>query len=347
MADYTAVKNSSANFNTVKYTGNGGSQSITGVGHQPDWVWIKKRNGAADSSLMDVIRGVRKSLVSNANNAEYTESSGFSSFDSDGFSFDGNGFNHVNTNSDSFVGWCWKANGAGSSNSDGTISSTVSVNTTAGFSIVSYTGNGTTGATVGHGLGVKPNLIILKYRNVGSTNWQVYHSSLGATKYLQLNSNGASTTSNTRWNDVEPTNQVFTLGSSGDVKTNGGQYIAYCFAEKRGFSKFGAYSGFSNTNGPFLYTGFKPKYVCIKCTSTTDHFVVDDTARSPFNEANHTLYSNLSNAEYTAGAYGIDIVSNGIKIRNLDGNYSSNGRAYVWWAFADEPLVGDNPATAR
>jgi len=345
MADYTAIKNSTAHFNTVTYSGSNSSQSITGVGFQPDWVWMKQRGGTTDHKLADAVRGANKNITSNSNAAETTHTY-FTSFDSDGFTLDGN-VSDYNKSGLEYVSWNWKANGAGSSNSDGTISSTVSVNTTAGFSIVSYTGNGTTGATVGHGLGVKPNLIILKYRNVGSTNWQVYHSSLGATKYLQLNSNGASTTSNTRWNDVEPTNQVFTLGSSGDVKTNGGQYIAYCFAEKRGFSKFGAYSGFSNTNGPFLYTGFKPKYVCIKCTSTTDHFVVDDTARSPFNEANHTLYSNLSNAEYTAGAYGIDIVSNGIKIRNLDGNYSSNGRAYVWWAFADEPLVGDNPATAR
>jgi len=346
MADYTAVKNSSANFNTVKYTGNGGSQSITGVGHQPDWVWIKKRNGAADSSLMDVNRGVRKSLVSNSSTSEYTESSGFSSFDSDGFSFDGSGFNHVNTNSDSFVGWCWKANGAGSSNADGSITSTVSVNTTAGFSTGTYTGNGTGGATVGHGLGAVPKFIIVKNRGATS-DWRIFHSNLGATKWLQLNDNSAPQTGSTQWNDTSPTNSVFSIGTGGGVNTSSGTYVFYAFAEKRGFSKFGAYSGFSNTNGPFLYTGFKPKYVCIKCTSTTDHFVVDDTARSPFNEANHTLYSNLSNAEYTAGAYGIDIVSNGIKIRNLDGNYSSNGRAYVWWAFADEPLVGDNPATAR
>ena len=354
MADYTAIKNSTAHFNTVKYTGNGGSQSITGVGHQPDWVWIKKRNGAADSSLMDVSRGVRKSIVSNSSTTEYTESSGFSSFDSDGFSFDGNGFNHVNTNSDSFVAWCWKAGGTGSSNSDGATASTVSVNTTAGFSIVTWTGTGS-GTTIGHGLGVKPKIIFVKNRSTAK-NWVVNVGEIvGADeRSMYLNANDALKSDAAADGGYTYNNQATTFqtanGSSGhqdDVNKSGDNMIAYCFAEKRGFSKFGAYSGFSNTNGPFLYTGFKPKYVCVKCTSTTDHWVVDDTTRSPFNEANHTLYSNLSNAEYTAGAYGIDIVSNGIKIRNLDGNYSSNGRAYVWWAFAEEPLVGDNPVTAR
>ena len=170
---YSTISKPSLHFNTKLYTGNGGSQSITGVGFQPDWLWFKKRNGAADSSLIDAVRGVRKSLTSNKDEVEYTESAGLSAFDSDGFSFDGAGFDHVNTNSDLFVAWCWKAaNSSGSANTSGDINSTVSANTTAGFSIVSYTGTGSV-ATVGHGLGVAPKLIIIKSRTGGTDAWPV------------------------------------------------------------------------------------------------------------------------------------------------------------------------------
>ena len=344
MADYTTIKNSTAHFNTVTWTGNGSARSITGVGFQPDWVWIKDRDNTRWHQIYDSIRGAGKVIYSNENTAEGDDINRLSGFVSDGFSLGTN--NNVNDNSQKYVAWNWKAGGAGSANTAGSTNSTVSVNTTAGFSIVKYTGTGSN-ATVGHGLGAVPKMIFIKRYDSATENWGVYHANLGNTKYLFLNLNNAEATSSGYWNDTTPTSTLFSIGTNDVVNTNGGVYIAYCFAEKRGFSKFGSYSGFSNTNGPFLYTGFKPKYVCIKCTSTTDHFVVDDTARSPFNEANQTLYSNLSNAEYTAGAYGIDIVSNGIKIRNLDGNYSQNGRAYVWWAFADEPLVGDNPVTAR
>ena len=262
---YTTINKSGLYFNTKLYTGNGGSQSITGVGFQPDWIWFKKRNGAADSSLMDVVRGVRKSLTSNNNEAEYTESAGLSAFDSDGFSFDGSGYDHVNTNNDTFAGWCWKAgNSAGSSNSNGSITSTVSANTTAGFSIVSYTGTGSN-ATVGHGLGAVPKMIITKSRN-NTYNWTSYHASLGNTGRIRLNSNSAADTGQTNWNSTTPTSSVFSVGTNADVNGSGNNVIAYCFAEKTGYSKFGSYTGNGNANGTFVYTGFKPAFVIIKNT---------------------------------------------------------------------------------
>jgi hypothetical protein len=343
---YTTINKSTDYFNTKLYTGNGGTNALTGVGFQPDWVWIKNRTSGQDHQIYDAVRGVNKKLESNNTDAEATLGGGLQAFGTDGFTLGDH--NESNDNGDNYASWNWKANGAGSSNSDGNVTTTVSVNTTAGFSIVSYTGNGTTGATVGHGLGVKPNLIILKYRNVGSTNWQVYHSGLGATKYLQLNSNGASTTSNTRWNDVEPTNQVFTLGSSGDVKTNGGEYIAYCFAEKRGFSKFGAYDGNGNADGPFIYTGFKPAFVIIKPSSYANSWLILDNKRNTFNPTNTRLEADGTGADYSGLDYA-DFLSNGFKIRTSNAHPNNSGGTLIYMAFAEAPLVGTNnvPCTAR
>ena len=344
---YSTISKPSLHFNTKLYTGNGSTQSITGVGFQPDFCWNKNRSSATSHQLFDSVRGATKRIYSDSNAAEDTNTNSLTSFDSDGFSV-GSG-SSANGNGNNIVSWNWKANGAGSANTDGTINSTVSVNTTAGFSIVSYTGNGTTGATVGHGLGVKPNMIILKYRNAGSTNWQVYHSSLGATKYLQLNSTGTSTTSNTRWNDTEPTNQVFTLGSSGDVKTNGGQYIAYCFAEKTGYSKFGSWVGNNNVDGTFIYTGFSPKFILWKNISSAYGWYMMDAKRDIDNPAEKYIYAHLADAEGTNTFF--DFVSNGFKIRSTGAGHNSSSNTYIYMAFAEEPLVANVgssiPATAR
>ena len=340
---YSTISKSTSYFNPVKYTGNGSSGRAVTSGFATDWVWIKNRGTTDDHVIFDILRGGTPYLYTNSSQAETTYSSQEVTFESTGVNV--GSYQSINQNSGNMISYHWKAGGSGSANTDGSINSTVSVNTTAGFSVVSYTGTGSN-ATVGHGLGAVPRVVITKTGS-SANNWAMYHAAGGNTRSFPLDLNTQPPTSSAYWNNTTPTSSVFTVSTGNDVNKSGDNMIAYCFAEKRGFSKFGAYSGFSNANGPFLYTGFKPKYVCVKCTSTTDHWVVDDTTRSPFNEANHTLYSNLSNAEYTAGAYGIDIVSNGIKIRNLDGNYSSNGRAYVWWAFAEEPLVGDNPVTAR
>ena len=331
-------------FNTKLYTGNGGTQSITGVGFQPDWVWIKKRNGAVGHRLTDAVRGATKTLFSDDPATQNTLSNGLTAFDSDGFSL-GNETG-VNNNSDTYVSWNWKANGAGSANSDGTLASTVSVNTTAGISIVKYTGNGSAGATVGHGLGAKPNVIILKSYENGQ-QWAAYWSVLGATKYMRFNTTNAEATSNARWYDTEPTTSVFSIGNDGEVNTNTEDHIAYCFAEKKGFSSFGSYVANNNASGPFVYTGFKPAWLMIKKSSATENWVVLDNKRDTDNTVQNTLLSNTSNTEFT-GTDRVDFLSNGFKCRNATGGINDGG-TFIYMAFAENPIVGSNnvPAVAR
>ena len=241
-------------FNTKLYTGNGSTNAITGVGFQPDWVWIKSRGAADNHNLFDVLRGANKYIYSNDAQAEVTDTNRLNSFDSDGFTLGDD--EDVNENGDTLVSWNWKANGAGSANSDGTLASTVSVNTAAGFSIVKYTGNGSSGATVGHGLGAKPNVIIVKSYDNGQ-QWAAYWEAITASKYMRFNTTNAENTSSARWNNTEPTTSVFTIGNDGEVNTNTEDHIAYCFTEKKGFSKFGSYQGrgsqSSNNKYPFVY----------------------------------------------------------------------------------------------
>ena len=346
-------------FNTLLYTGNNTSpRSITGVGFQPDFVWIKDRSDSSISPIADVVRGANKSIKFSSNAADETNSAyGYlTSFDSDGFSMaiGSSNFTRINENSNSYVSWNFKAgNSQGSSNTDGDINTTyTSVNTTSGFSISQYTGNGNAGATVGHGLGAVPRLIIVKALNT-TDNWEVYHGSLGAEKYLELQSNAAQADSTQIWNDTEPTNQVFSIGINSGVNTNGNPYIAYCFAEKKGFSKFGSYTGNGNSsgNGPFIYTGFKPAFVVYKNASAVYHWGVFDNKRSPFNVKDDLLFPNLSNAESAGDGRKIDMLSNGFKVRvTSDTNdINGSGNTIVYWAFAENPLVGTNkvPATAE
>ena len=349
---YTTINKSTDYFNTKLYTGNGGTQSITGVGFQSDWSWFKKRNGAADSSIMDAVRGVRKSLTSNNNEAEYTETSGLSSWDSDGFSFDGAGFDYVNTNGDTFASWNWKANGAGSANTDGSISSTVSVNTTSGFSIVKYVGTGSgSNSTVGHGLGVTPSMILVK--NLDSvTDWVVWHKDLPSqtNNYLRLNTNQAIGTTTNYWNSVAPTNQVFGVSPDGYNNNKSGEdTIAYCFADVQGYSKFGSYTGNGNADGSFIYTGFSPAFVMIKETTGTGKWVMKDNRRTGINVNQSTIYANEPEAEGTPGYELIDLLSNGFKQRGTGSYVNGSGTPYIFMAFAEHPLVGTNnvPCTAR
>ena len=279
---YTTINKSTEHFNTKLYTGNGSARSITGVGFQPDWVWVKDRSDAQNHGLRDAVRGATKRLVSNDTAAENTQTQGLSSFDSDGFSL-GTGVD-VNANSANYVSWNWKANGAGSANTDGSINSTVSANTTAGFSIVSYTGTGSN-ASVGHGLGVAPSMIIVKSRS--STDWWIcYHKTQGATKYIALNFSNAVATNSGIWNDTEPTSSVFSIGTNGGTNGNGNNYIAYCFAEKTGYSRFGSYVGNGNADGAFIHTGFKPKFVFLKNTTNGNRGVIYDNKRLGYNPNN-------------------------------------------------------------
>ena len=263
MADYTTIDNPGLFFNTVLYTGNGSTNAITGVGFQPDWAWLKNRSSSYHHRLFDSVRGTTKNLSSNRTDAESTES-GLTSFDSDGFTLGSDG--GANNNTDSYASWNWLGANGTASNSDGSISSTVSANQTAGFSIVSYTGNATAGATIGHGLGATPQWVIVKNR-INAQNWFIYHIGIGATKVIYLDLTNAPQTLTQGWNDTAPTSSVVSLGTEAGTNQSGSNMIAYCFAEKQGYSKFGSYTGNGNADGTFVYTGFKPAWVMIKNTS--------------------------------------------------------------------------------
>ena len=343
---YTTIKKSSDYFNTKLYTGNGSTQSITDVGFQPDWVWTKNRTTNYNHHSFDIIRTPTKSLSSNLADAENTLINTLTSFDSDGFSIGSD--NNINLNANNYAAWNWKANGAGSANTQGDIASTVSANTTSGFSIVSWTSLASgSNYTVGHGLGSTPAMIIMKGRHE-SNSWIVYHhknTSAPETEYLELNSTAA-TADYTVWNDTAPTNSFFTCGTWSGFD-NGGTMIAYCFNEVQGYSKFGSYTGNGSADGTFVYTGFKPAFVMTKKTSGTSQWVMFDNKRSPINYVQRRLQANNSAAENTDDNQDFDILSNGFKPRRSAGDWNSSGDTFIYMAFAEEPLVGDNPATAR
>ena len=343
---YTTINKSTDHFNTLLYTGNGqASRSVTGVGFQPDWVWFKNRNTGDHHKLFDVIRGANKVLYGNLTAQEATVTQELQSFNSDGFTVGTE--SAMNGNGNGIVAWNWKAGGAASANSSGTISSSVSVNTTAGFSVVSYTGTGSAGATVGHGLGAVPQLIIEKARTV-TDDWLVYHQAMGNTHGMALNNTTAQTDSDTYFNDTSPTSTVFSLGNNGKVNTNGATHIAYCFTEKTGFSKFGSYKGNGNNDGPFVYTGFAPAYVVLKVYSgTTGGWYIFDNKRPGYNSDASRLLANDTNTD--AGTGYLDINSNGFKLRHNADDYNGNNYLYLYMAFAAAPLVGSNniPSNAR
>jgi hypothetical protein len=341
---YTTIDKPDDYFNTVLYSGdNASDRAITGVGFQPDFVWIKNRNNTNNHLLQDSVRGLNL-LVSNSTAAEQDVSSAFKSFDSDGFTITEEASWEYNNSGKTYASWNWLANGAGVSNTAGTITSTVSANTTSGFSIVSFTGTGAN-ATVGHGLGVAPKWIIVKSRGV--ENWRVYSSYLGATKAMRLNGTDAADTDSSYWNG-EPTSSVFTVGTNAGTNGSSVNMIAYCFAEKQGFSKFGSYTGNGSTDGTFIYTGFKPAFVIAKMSSGADDWrMITQNVNSRntiSNEIDKNLYAHATNAET---ATNIDFVSNGMKIRSSSGGINSSGQTFIYMAFAEQPLVGDNPATAR
>ena len=330
-------------FNTKLYTGTGSSNSITGVGFQPDWVWIKNRGNTESHALFDAVRGVTKRIVSNSTGAEETNANTVTAFGTDGFTVGTNA--GVNGSGISTVAWNWKANGSGSSNTDGSTASTVSVNTTAGFSIVKWTGSGSA-TTIGHGIGVTPKIIMLK--NTSEVyGWQVYHASLGNTKYLALDSTDAEATSSESWNNTSPTSTVFSVGASDSNNKSGNTIIAYCFAEKTGFSKFGSYIGNGSTWGTFVNCGFKPAWIIAKRTSDVEDWFMYDTKRDPINVADTRLKANGNPGEATN--LGVDFLSNGFKWRSNTAGYNASGSTYIYMAFAEEPVVAStgDPATAR
>ena len=343
---YTDIDKPSDYFNTKLYTGNGSSQAITGVNFEPDFLWIKGRSGARNHSLFDIVRGNDKRIISNTNGAETTETS-VTSFDTDGFTLDSG--TTSNANGETFVAWNWKAGTSftndASSTGVGSIDSTGSVNTDAGFSIISYTGTGSAG-TVAHGLGAVPKMIIIKSRNTTSL-WGVYHQAIGNTHGLFLNATNAATSLSAYWNNTSPTSSVFSLGGDADINKSSDPLIAYCFAEKQGYSKFGSYVGNSNANGTFIYTGMKPSFILIKSSSDVTNWQIYDNKRLGYNVDNNALRANLSNAELTDND--IDILSNGFKIRKVSDQFNGGAFVYQYLAFAENPFVTSTgiPTTAR
>jgi len=340
-------------FNTKLYTGNGSTQSITGVNFQPDIVWVKHRNSGTlwNHSVHDSVRGSTKYIASNTTDSEVTDANSVTSFDNDGFSI-GN-FVKINESGTNFVSWNWKANGAGVSNTDGSITSTVSANTTSGFSIVSYTGTGAT-ATIGHGLGVTPAMFIVKSRSTAGTSWMTWskHFSSATDTFLRLNTTASIQTISNFWGTSAPNSTTFGVGAGGyDNNVSGATTIAYCFAEIKGYSKFGSYTGNGNADGPFIYTGFKPALVIQKHYSgaATEGWQMWDTKRNTYNLTDLNLAADAAAAEFTATARAIDILSNGFKCRGADNSGNASGQGYIYMAFAENPLVGTNgvPATAR
>jgi hypothetical protein len=336
---YTTINKHTDYFNTKLWSGNGSSQALTGVGHQTDMVWIKSRTDTRKHNMYDVVRGVQKRLVPNDTAAEDTVP-GVTAFGTDGFTVGSE--TDTNGSSRNFVGWSWSAGAsAGSSNTDGSITSTVSANTTAGFSIVTFTTSSSGSAdTIGHGLGVEPSLVICKATSA-SDNWFVYHKSLGATKRTRLNLTNATDT-NTIWNDTAPTSNVFSLRLTNFGTSRSG--VAYCFAEKKGYSKFGSYTGNGNADGTFVYTGFKPAFIILKKTSDTANWMMYDNKREGYNVDNDHLKPNTNEAEGTSDD--LDILSNGFKLRT-SGSGENSGN-FIYMAFG-QSLVGSNnvPCTAR
>ena len=337
-------------FQTKLYTGNGVSgTAITFDGSenmQPDWIWGSCRSHGDNNWISDSVRGNTKAIFSNTTGTEETSSERIKSFDSDGFTIGDAG--DTNTNTRTFVTWNWKAGGSASSNSNGSITSSVSANQTAGFSIVSYTGTGSQ-ATVGHGLGVAPSVLIHKKRTTSAEAWSVFHQSVGITKRMILSSTEAETADASPqpdWNDVLPTSSVFTIGTS--PRTNASEnYICYAFAEKKGYSKFGSYVANGNSDNTFVYTGFKVAFLMTKLSSTSGgSWEIVDSKRDGYNGENNRLYPNDNAAEGTGNDY--DLLSNGFKVRQSGGSQQS-GRTNIYMAFAEAPFVNSNgvPCNAR
>ncbi len=342
------------------WTGNGNTtRTITNASSfRPDFVWMKERDIAIDHLLYDSIRGpstssASKALCSNTTVAEGSQNDNSTYGYLDGFTSSGftvtrgsdGATSYTNKNNGTYVAWQWQAGqGSTSSNTSGSITSTVSVNATAGFSIVTYTGTGAN-ATVGHGLGVAPKMIIIKNRGIGTAGdgaWQVYHASIGNTQYLSLNTTAAAATSTARWNNTSPTSTVFTVATTGSVNDPSNTYVAYCWAEIAGFSRFGSYTGNGSADGVFVYTGFRPKYVMIKTSSNAESWYVYDTSRNTYNVADSRLLPNSSAAEASGGSFGPDILSNGFKLRTSDSSTNASGYTYIYACWAENPFKNSN-----
>ena len=352
---YTAVDDASAHFQTLLYTGNGSSQTMTNDGNsdlQPDFLWIKQRSGTENHYLGNSSIA-NKFLNSDRTDTESTNIAGKElTYNSDGFAFAGSD-STWNGSSSTYVAWQWKANGGSRTTNaeDGNNpAGGYQANTTAGFSIVDYVGTGAAG-TMAHGLGAAPDLIIIKNRDV-SDAWAVYHSANTAapeTDYLVLNETDATADDDAYWNDTAPTSTVFTVNTAHNVNADGENYIAYCFRSVQGYSKFGIYTGNGDDDGTFVYLGFKPAWVLTKQNGGNNYWHIHDNKRNPFNVVGKELKANVTfvEADPAGGENNRDFVSNGFKFRDYDHN--NHAYTYIYMAFAESPFVTSTgiPATGR
>lgn len=343
------IKNGKKHFEAIIWDGNGvDDRNITTTeGFAPDFVWIKRRttsDGTGNHVLFDTVRGATKRLMSNFTNAEDTQANDLQAFNSDGFQIGTQ--TRVNATGQTYVAWCWKAGGTAVSNTDGTITSSVSANTDAGFSIVSYTGTGSN-ATVGHGLTEAPEWVVTTNRTDGG-GWSVWHTGIAATQVVNLNNTSAAFTA-THFNSTAPSSSIVNLGSHNNTNESGKNHIMYCWHSVEGFSKFGSYEGNSSSDGPFVYTGHKTAFLMIRNVDGTGNWMMLDTSRQSFNPNSAVIYANQNTAEYTSTGFPVDFLSNGFKVRVNDGNLNTSGQTYVYMSFAENPFGGENqpPATAR
>jgi hypothetical protein len=338
----STIKKGNSYMDATTYTGNGTSQTITNAASfRPDLVWIKGRSYADFHTWFDTVRGATLSLSSNLTTAEVTRTTALTAFTSTGFTVSSDTL--VNFNANTLVAWQWQAGSSTVTNTSGSISSQVRANTTTGFSIVTWTGTGTPG-TVGHGLGVAPKVVISKKRN-GTSDWAFWITGFAGTELMEMNATSAKFTGTTVWNSTTPTSTVFSVGSATQTNNSGGTYVAYLWSEISGFSKFGSYTGNGSTDGVFVFTGFRPKYLMVKSSSAVGNWVIVDTSRNTFNVTNLSLDANNADAEQTGTSSTMptmDLLSNGFKLRTTSAGGNGNGVTYIYMAFAENPFKNAN-----
>jgi hypothetical protein len=339
----STITNGAAYMAATTYTGTGASLTVANTvgstSFQPDWVWVKSRSAATDHALYDSVRGVQKQIESNSTGAETTETTGLTAFGSTGFTV--GALAQMNTSAATYVAWQWKAGTTSASNTNGSITSTVSAGATQGFSVVTYTGTGAN-ATVGHGLGVAPSMVIVKKRAGATTgDWAVWHTSLG-TNVIYLNSTGAAGADSTWFQSTIPTSSVFSIGTAAITNQSTSTYVAYCFSAVAGYSAFGSFTGNGSADGPFVYTGFRPAFVMAKLSSATGDWNIVDDMRQTYNDAsgNPVLRANLSSAEEDVDTMQgqMDILSNGFKLRSNNSSLNASGGTIIYAAFAENPF---------
>ena len=345
---YSTIDDPRLHFSVNLWAGNGNSgRALTGFGHQPDFVWIKNRtSGSRSHILVDSVRGTGKILNVDLTAAESTENEDLSVFGSDGITVGDSG----NTNSSGntpIVGWSWKAGGSASNNTDGNKTISLSVNTTAGFSVGIYTGDGQDN-TIGHGLGAIPDWLMIKNRSSGSRKWQLWHKNLtGTNKYLAIDRDDGELTDTASWDNTAHTNTVWNTYGSGEANQNGENFVCYAWTSIKGFSDFGSYKGTANADGPFIYTGFRPAWIMTKQINGSSSWIMHDNKRDPINPLDEFFTAEVSDAAGDLDSF--DLCSNGFKIRTANGDRNSNGDDFVYWAFAESPLVNSEgiPNNAR